>query len=108
MTDEPEDALLFDVLTPLNFKVHCYQDYWQRKVVASHPVMQGRVEDVKRALAEPVEVRLSQTDEEVYLFYTSDEKRLVCAVARAEGEDGFLITAYPADRMKAGKTVWTS
>jgi hypothetical protein len=51
-------------------------------------------------------VRISRTDEGVYLFYTADEKRLVCAVARSTDEDGFLITAYPADRMKAGKTVW--
>lgn len=101
-----ENELLFDVTTPLGFRVHCYQAYWQDKILPSHPVMEGRIEDVKRALTSPDEVRLSKTDEGVYLFYTADEKRLVCAVARSTDGDGFLITAYPADRMKAGKTVW--
>lgn len=100
------NELLFDVITPLGFRVHCYQTYWQDKILTSHPVMEGRVEDVKRALTAPEEIRLSRTDEGVYLFYTADEKRLVCAVARSTNEEGFLITAYPTDRMKAGKTVW--
>ncbi|MBZ0290478.1 MAG: DUF4258 domain-containing protein [Anaerolineae bacterium] len=107
MTDPEIDIpRLFDVETPLGFRVHCYEDYWQDKVVAQHPVMLDRVEDVKRALSNPEEVRLSRTDEEVYLFYTADDKRLVCAVARSIEDDGFLITAYPTDKMKAGKTVW--
>jgi len=68
--------------------------------------MAGRVEDVKHTLSDPDEVRLSQTDSEVYLFYAAADKRLVCAVTRSSGEDGFLITAYPADKMKKGQTVW--
>lgn len=101
------DPYLFDVLTPLGFRVHCTQAYWDRKVVVDHPVMANRVEDVKRALERPDEIRLSRTDEGVYLFYASDDKRLVCAVARRTEVDGFLITAYPTDKTKEGKTLWT-
>ncbi len=100
-------TLLFDVMTPLGFRVHCSETYWQAKVIADHPVMQDRVEDVKRALSQPAEVRLSRNDSDVYPFYTADEKRLVCAVARSIDTEGFLITAYPADKMKEGKTIWT-
>ncbi len=100
------DDILFDLLTPLGFAVHCHLIYWQRKIVAQHPVMVERVEDVKRALSSPDEIRLSRTDSSVYLFYTSDEKRLVCAVARQTNGDGYLITAYPADKMKKGEVVW--
>ncbi len=103
--DEPK--LLFDIMTPLGFRVHCTETYWLIKVVSDHPVMKARIEDVKRALSNPGEVRLSKTDAEVYLFYTADEKRLVCAVARSIEKEGFLITAYPADKMKEGKMVWT-
>ncbi|HVU14340.1 MAG TPA: hypothetical protein VHD90_23845 [Phototrophicaceae bacterium] len=102
-----DPSLLFDIMTPLGFRVHCSEMYWLNKIVADHPVMNGRVDDVKRTLSEPQEIRLSRADDEVYLFYTTDEKRLVCAVARAVEKDGFLITAYPADKMKEGKTVWT-
>lgn len=104
MSDTP---LLFDVMTPLGFRVHCSEMYWLNKIVADHPVMDGRVGDVKRTLSDPNEVRLSRTDDEVYLFYAADEKRLVCAVARSVEREGFLITAYPADKMKEGKMVWT-
>jgi hypothetical protein len=100
------DELLFDVLTPLDFRVHCTRAYWERKVIADHPVMSDRVEEVIAALTKPEEVRLSRVDPGVYLFYTTGEVRLVWAVARAEGTDGFLITAYPTDRMKKGETVW--
>lgn len=100
------DEFLFDVLTPLNFRVHCTRNYWATKVIGDHPVMAGREEDVIRALSNPMEVRLSRIDTGVYLFYTADAKRLVCAVARRTTGDGFLITAYPADSMKKGEMVW--
>lgn len=102
------DSLLFDVETPLGFHVHCYQSYWIRKVVAQHPIMEERLDDVKQTLSHPHEIRLSSSDDGVYLFYATDEKRFVCAVARQMDGEGFLITAYPTDRMKQGKTIWTS
>lgn len=101
-----DDALLFDVLTPLGFRVHCYEGYWLDKVVGRHPDMASRVDEVVKTLSAPEEIRESKHDEGVLLFYRADTKRWVCAVARQEGQDGFLITAYPADKLKAGKTVW--
>lgn len=94
----PDDSLLFDIETPLGFRVHCYTAYWTRKVVYQHPAMADRLE----------EVRLSSSDEAVYLFYTADEKRFVCAVVRQPNGEGFLIAAYPTDKVKQGKIVWTS
>lgn len=58
-----EPPILFEVMTPLGFRVHCYQSCWQDKILVGHPVMEGRVEDVKRALTTPDEIRLNQTDE---------------------------------------------
>jgi len=107
MNVEPEEYL-FNIQTPLGFRVRCTYEYWQRKIVADHPVMVGRIEAVIQALAYPVEIRLSRIDESVYLFYAADGKRLVCAVARQLNGDGYLITAYPADKMKQGTIVWTS
>lgn len=101
-----DETLLFDVLTPLGFRVHCYEGYWLEKVVARHPDMAERLEAVISTLSEPEEVRVSSHDEGVLLFYRTDIKRWVCAVARPDGEEGFLITAYPADKLKSGKTIW--
>ena len=92
----PDDEILFDVLTPLGFTVHCTLSYWLRKILTDHPVMGDRLETVKHALYDPDEIRLSR----------SDDPRLVCAVARQTGTEGFLITAYPTDKIKQGETVW--
>jgi hypothetical protein len=102
-----DDPVLFDVLTPLGFRVHCYQSYWLRKVVEVHPVMEGREDDVAFTLSTPDEIRLSSKDDGIYLFYSVNLKRYTCAVARKDGDDGFLITAYPTDKMKKGAVVWT-
>lgn len=101
-----ETEYLFNVQTPLGFYVHCTEEYWQRKIITVHPVMTDRHMDVQQTLSTPQEVRLSRSDSSVYLFYAADTKRLVCAVARDTGNEGFLITAYPADKMKQGETVW--
>ncbi len=109
MTDFPMDSeLLFDVETPLGFYVHCYRSYWERKVVGSHPAMEDKLTMVIQALKNPLEIRISKTDSGVYLFYDVDGSRLVCVVARDVEGEGFLMTAYPTDRMKEGIIVWTS
>jgi hypothetical protein len=94
---------LFDVLTPLGFKVHCTHEYWDRKIIVDHPIMATRVEDVKRTLANPAEIRQSRTDEGVYLFYTPDEKRLVCAVVRQTDDTGSWLRAIPPIRSRKVK-----
>lgn len=102
---DTEYSLLFEVSTPLVFTVRCTAIYWQ-SIVDKHPVMAQRLEDVRATLSEPNEIRQSVSDANVLLFYRPDETRLVCAVARKLNGDGFLITAYPTDKMKNGETVW--
>lgn len=98
---------LFEIATPLGFVVRCSRDYWEFLVSQKHPVLDGRERDIERVLAEPQEVRRSRKDTDVYLFYRRSDNYWLCAVARREGEAGFLITAYLTDTMKIGVTVWT-
>jgi hypothetical protein len=35
------------------------------------------------------------------------ENKLYCVVVRHEGMEGFLITAYPTDKVKEGEVIWT-
>jgi hypothetical protein len=93
VSDFERGSLLFDVETPLGFRVHCTEEYWKRKVLADHDNMADMVEDVIQALAEPDEVRMSSSDSHVLLFYIMGTKRFVCAVARDAEGAGFLITA---------------
>ena len=101
------DEILLQVLTPLGFIVRCSRAYWDQVILQKHPVLRGREDDVRRALGEPDEVRRSSKDAAVLLFYRGAKPRWTCGVARQEGEDGFLVTAYPTDAIKIGVMVWT-
>ena len=61
--------LLFDVLTPLGFRVHATRTYWELIITIKHPVMAGHEENVRETLRNPDEVRQSKSDPKVYLFY---------------------------------------
>ena len=105
MSEEKE--ILFEVMTPLGFQVRVTKAYWELIVTIKHPVMAGREEDVKKALAQPDEIRQSKSDEMVFLFYKEErEKRWICAVSKQTGSEGFLITTYPTDAIKEGVQVW--
>lgn len=81
--------------------------YWELIITVKHPIMTGREAEVQETLTSPDEIRVSQSDPKVYLFYKSkDIKRWVCAVAKRLNGDGFLITAYPTDAIKEGVAIW--
>jgi hypothetical protein len=97
---------LFEVMTPLSFSVRTSLDYWQR-ILIKHPDLVDRLEDIKAALQNPTEIRCSQRDPNVFLFYSLVRvNRWVVAVARQLNGDGFLITAYRTDAIKEGERVW--
>jgi len=101
------EDILFEVNTPLGFRVRVTKAYWELIVTVKHPVMAGREEDVKLALQSPDEIRQSKSDAMVYLFYRAErERRWICAVSKQTGEEGFLITTYPTDAIKEGVMVW--
>jgi hypothetical protein len=99
--------ILFEIDTPLGFRVRTTVHYWELIVTIKHPIMQGRIEDVRLTLSEPDEVRLSRSDDQLYLFYRQDgEKRWVCAIAKRLEESGFLVTAYRTSAIKEGVILW--
>ena len=101
------ETYFFDVETPFGYRVHCTREYWDFIVGMKHPILMGREQEVKRALSQPDQVRQSRKDPDVLLFYRGSHPRWVCAVIRRPGEHGFLITAYVADKLKAGEVLWT-
>ena len=61
-----DEDMLFEVTTPLGFRVRVTHVYWKRIVDIKHPVMTGREEDVRKVLEDPDEIRRSKSDENVY------------------------------------------
>jgi hypothetical protein len=99
--------LLFDVLTPLGFRVRVTRMYWELIITVKHPAMAGRENDVQDTLRNPDEVRQSKSDPNVYLFYKPERiGRWVCAVTKRLDGDGYLITTYPTDAIKEGVRIW--
>ncbi len=100
--------LLFEVLTPLGFRVRVTRAYWDLIITVKHPVMARRENDVQETLRNPDEIRVSKSDQNVYLFYKPERiGRWICAVARRLDGDGFLITTYPTDTIKEGEYIWS-
>ena len=107
MSEITMNDLLFEALTPLGFRVRVSRPYWHLIITIKHPAMASRELDVKDTLENPDEIRLSRSDPDVYLFYSSERRgRWVCAVARQLNGDGFLITTYPTDAIKEGVRIW--
>lgn len=101
------DDLLFEIQTPLGFRVRVTRQRWEMIVSVKHPVMAGREQSVRAALVSPEEVRQSRTDSAVFLFYRTEQtNRWVCVVAKQGDDQGFLITAYLTDAIKEGIRVW--
>lgn len=99
--------MLFEVETPLGFRVRVGKNHWEFLVRMKHPVMAGKESDVEAALASPDEIRRSRTDHKVILFYKLvGLKRWTCVVCKKLNGDGFLITAYPTDAIKEGDLLW--
>ena len=105
MADNNE--ILYEVETPLGFRVRVTVEYWNVIVTIKHPAMLGREADVHDVLKNPDEIRLSRKDPDVYLFYKLERiGRWVCAVTRRLDGEGFMITAYPTDAVKEGERIW--
>lgn len=97
----------FQIKTPDGISIHTTEDYWQRIVKTKHPSIAKYEEEVKEALQDPDEIRRSQQDERVYLYYKSIGKLYVCVVSdHVAEEEGYVITAYLTDRIKEGEQIY--
>jgi hypothetical protein len=104
---ESEQDILFEVFTPLDFRVRVTRSYWNLITTVKHPVMAGQESIVKDTLLRPLQIRVSRSDPSVYLFYRPERVgRWICAVVKRLNGAGFLITTYPTEAIKEGVPVW--
>ena len=100
-----DKELFFEVITPLNVKVRTTKKYWDYIVRVKHRPMKNKEHIVKETLSNPEEIYKSKIDQTVYLYYRQFDK-MYCVLAKQIGEAGFLITAYPTDKIKEGERIW--
>ncbi|MBI4685429.1 MAG: DUF4258 domain-containing protein [Nitrospirae bacterium] len=101
-----KSEIFLSVKTPIGIEVRTTVQYWEYLASFKHPVMRNKEDIVKSVLQMPDEIRQSKTDKEVFLYYRQSD-RLYCVVVKHAGKEGFLITAYPVDKVKEGEIVWT-
>lgn len=98
--------ILFEVVTPLGNTIRTTKDYWEYLIEKEHPYMINKEETVVNVLKDPDEIHKSSLDPSVYLYYRMVD-RPYCVVAKHQMKnEGFLITAYPVDKVKEGDVIW--
>ena len=100
-----KSEISFSLKTPLNIEVRTTVQYWEYLVTFKHPVMKSKADIVKSVLQMPDEIRQSKVDKDVFLYYKQFD-RLYCVVVKHAGTEGFLITAYPTEKVKEGDVIW--
>jgi len=96
----------FRIKTPLGVEIRTTRPYWDYLINIKHKIMTGKEALVKETLSDPEEIRRSKLDNDIFLYYRLFDK-LYCVVAKHQGKEGFLITAFPVDKVKEGEIIWT-
>lgn len=79
--------------------------------ILQHKEMAAMEAEIERVLQAPAEVRVSRSDNTIQLFYefyaqTRVGGKWLCVVVKYAPDDGFVVTAYLTDQLKAGETIW--
>lgn len=101
--------LLFEVTDILDRKIRTTKDYWQKIKTLKHRELKYGINEVKKTLIKPDEVRRSVTDLTILLYAKEVEKYgiLIVAVKVLNG-DGFLVTVYQTKEFKKkGELLWS-
>ena len=95
----------FEIKSVLNKVIRTTKSHWQIIVKIKHPEIAGKESEVKNCLSDPVEIRISSEDPDVYLYYLPWGKYFICVVVRHLNGDGFIITSYITDKIKEGEII---
>ncbi len=98
--------IYFEIKTTTGKIIRTTLSHWELITRVKHPEIEGKDAEVKQCLSNPVEIRKSSEDNDVYLYYYPLGKYFICVVVRHLNGEGFIITAYITDKIKEGKTVW--
>jgi len=99
----------FEVVSPLGMTIRTTDEYWGFITEFKHPIIRKYEEEVKETLKTPDEVRASRKDPKVFLFYRQYKKlenRYICVLVKQLNGEGFIVTAYLADKIKRGNVIW--
>lgn len=97
---------LFQVKSILNKQIRTTRSYWQKIAIIKHPSIRSKEKEAREALRSPDIIRVSNSDEKVFLYYKKYFKNYLCVVVKHENGRGFIITVYITNKIKEGKQIW--
>ncbi len=103
-----KSEFLFEVIDIFGRKIHTTAEYWKNIKILKHRELKYGIDEVKKTLATPDEVRRSITDTTILLFAKKVQKHdiLIVAVKVLNGT-GFLVTCYQTKKYKEkGELLW--
>ena len=98
--------IYFEVQSVLGKKIRTTKTYWDFIIQYKHPIIKKFENQVKETLKNADEVRRSKIDISAYLYYKKYDTHYICVLAKHTNNDGFIITAYLADKIKKGDIIW--
>ena len=98
--------IYFEVKASTGKVIRTTKSHWELITKVKHPEIEGKETEVKQCLSNPVEIRKSSEDPNVYLYYSPHMTYYICVIVRHLNGDGFIITAYITDKIKEGESVW--
>jgi hypothetical protein len=101
-----DNIYYFEVTSITGKRIRTTNTYWDKLINEKHPRMKGREKEVKEALENPIEIRRSKVDQNIYMYYKNMEDNFLCVVVRHLNRDGYIITAYVTVKIKEGELVW--
>ena len=93
----------FEIVSSLGKNIRVTKEYWNKIIETKHRVMKGKENIVKNTLKNSEQIRRSRKDFNVYLYYRKINQHYNCVVVRHLNGEGFIITTYLTDRIKAGE-----
>ena len=87
-----ETQHLFEIESKLGKLIRITVEHWDYIRNVKHPEVNGLENEIKETLINPIEIKKSSSDENVFLYYSNYKTNYLCIVARHLNEDGFIIT----------------
>lgn len=110
--DKLRKPLAAEVTDPRGIVIICAQSVWDGHIAKDHPEMDGRLEDVKAAIADPDGIREStvRAEAQVYEWVAADSQQIRVAVTFDDISSidigrtmGKVNTAFPVDPIEYDK-----
>lgn len=94
-----------DTTSKLDKRIRSSKKYWET-IIQKHESIASLEDKVKETIKNPICIRVSKEDSDVFLYYASYGKYFLCVVCRHLNGDGFIVTAYLTDKIKKGVVIY--